>query len=168
MPRTLALLALALSACAGPRATGRSPALVGKPAALSARDLSGREVTIGPGDGTVRVIDFWATWCEPCRDLLPLLDRFARDYGDQGLSVYGVSFDEDRAQVDEFLRDVPIGFTVLWDKGGARLAERLDIQRLPTTLLVDRKGIVREVHLGYRPEEAGALEAEVRKLLAER
>jgi thiol-disulfide isomerase/thioredoxin len=141
---------------------------VGKPVDVTAETLDGAEVRVAAHQGKVRVVDFWASWCDPCRDQLPFLDRLARTYGADGLYVYAVSFDEDRAALEAFLAEAPVSFAVLWDKGGAALSERLAVTRLPTTLLVDRAGVVREVRLGFAPEEERRVEEAVRRLLAER
>jgi len=162
----LVLFVLAAAACAGRPIVPASP-LVGKSVKVSAHDLDGREHRVEAEAGTVRVVDFWATWCDPCRDQLPFLDRLASEYGPRGLSVYAVSFDEDRAAVERFLAEAPVSFTVLWDKGGAVLSEPLEVTRLPTTLLVDRRGVVRDVHLGFEKAEEKKLEEAVKKLLAE-
>lgn len=166
MRRPLLLAGLLAAACAGPRPVGRpvSP-LVGQRLEVAARDLQDREVRIHAEAGKVRVVDFWATWCEPCREQLPFLDRLARDYADEGLAVYAVAFDEDRAAVERFLAEAPVSFEVLWEKGGGALSERLEVTRLPMTLLVDRAGVVREVHLGYDAAEGEKIEAAVRALL---
>lgn len=161
------LCAAALAGCATSRPTLVSSPLLGKPIELSTPDLAGREVRLGDAKGKVRVVDFWATWCDPCRDQLPVLEVLARAHAAEGLLVYGISVDEDRAQVEAFLGATPLGITVLWDKGGARHSERLDVQRLPTTLVVDRAGVVRFVHQGYEPSNADVLAREVRQLLAE-
>jgi thiol-disulfide isomerase/thioredoxin len=160
------LLALVLSACAGARKPAPHP-LVGTTANVTASDLDGREVSVAADTGRVRVVDFWATWCEPCREQLPALDRLARAYGERGLAVYGVAFDEDLAMVEAFVREAPVAFPILWDKGGARLSDPYGITRLPTTLVVDRAGRVRSVHLGFDLAAERALEAEVRRLLDE-
>lgn len=166
--RPALLVAVTLAACAtGRPALVASPAL-GKPLDLAVPALDGREVQLADARGQVLVVDFWATWCDPCLEQLPVLRRLARDHAAQGLAVYGVSVDEDRAQLEAFLRATPPGITVLWDRGGARHTERLDVQRLPTTLVVDRTGVVRFVHQGYEPKNAELLEREVAELLAER
>lgn len=161
------LAALLLAGCATGRPTLAASPLVGKPLDLAAPELAGREVRLGDARGKVRVVDFWATWCDPCRDQLPVLDALARAHEAEGLRVYAVAVDEDRAQVEAFLAAAPLGITVLWDKGGARHTERLDVQRLPTTLVIDRAGLVRYVHQGYDPRNADLLAREVRHLLAE-
>ncbi len=155
--RTVGLAALAaLGACAANRSLPRAAALVGRPVQLTAEDLQGRVVDVAAEAGTVRVVDFWATWCEPCRQQFPALERLRRELGPRGLSVYAVSFDEDPAQIPRFLEATPVGFRILWDRGGARWAAHYDLQRLPTTLVVDRAGVIRFVHEGF--DEAAGVE----------
>jgi thiol-disulfide isomerase/thioredoxin len=158
------LLTLTL-ACAGPRESWRTSPLVGKTVDVAARDLQGSEVRVSGGVARVTVVDFWATWCEPCREQLPFLERLATEYRASGVAVYGVSFDEDRAAVEEFLARTPIKFPILWDKGGSTLADKLEVTRLPTTILIDHAGVVRGVHLGFDRSAGDALEREVRRLL---
>ncbi len=159
--------ALLAAGCAAPRQGLRSSALVGQTVEIAALDLAGREVRLTDGAAKVRVVDFWATWCDPCREQLPFLDRLASEYGAQGVTVTGVSFDEDRAAVERFLEHTPVSFQVLWDKGGAALADRLEVTRLPTTLVLDRRGVVRDVHLGFDRGEERNIEGTVKRLLAE-
>jgi thiol-disulfide isomerase/thioredoxin len=131
---TLALvLALALPLAAA--AKELKPWTGGAPPPLVLNDLEGREHRLDAYRGKVVVLNFWATWCDPCRDQLPVLELLARAHAGDGLKVYGVAVDEDRAQLEAFLAATPLGITVLWDKGGARHTERLDVQRLPTTIV---------------------------------
>lgn len=161
-----ALLASA-SGCAGPRSSWRASPLVGKTVDIAARSLDGRDVKLPSAGAKVTVVDFWATWCDPCRDQMPELDRLASSLRGEGLQVVAISFDEDRAAVEEFVARTPVSFAVLWDKGGATLAERLELTRLPTTMILDGAGVVRAVHLGYDDGQVKDLEREVRRLLAE-
>jgi cytochrome c biogenesis protein CcmG/thiol:disulfide interchange protein DsbE len=165
--RDAAVLALILSACAAGQTSTRPSPLVGKPVAVRAADLGGVVHDVRDDAGKVRVVDFWATWCEPCKDQLPFLARLASEHGARGLSVYAVAFDEDREAVERFLAETPLPFTIMWDKGGGVLSEPLDVTRLPTTLVVDRRGIVREVHVGFEKRDERSLETIVQKLLAE-
>lgn len=164
---TALLAAVVLAGCATGRPTLVASPLLGKRLDVTAQALDGREVRLGDAQGQVRVVDFWATWCDPCLDQLPVLERLARAHAADGLVVYGVSVDEDRAQLEAFLGTTPLGIGVLWDKGGARNTERLDVQRLPTTLVADRAGVVRFVHQGYEARNADLLHREVMQLLVE-
>ncbi len=166
------LLALVAAGCAAPgrseRGSGeeRSSRNAGTPLVLSAPDLDGRQVDVGAETGRVRVVDFWATWCVPCKDALPVLDAMARELGSRGLSVYGVSIDEDRSQILRFLQKTPVSFRVLWDKGAVQVS-RFDVTYMPVTLVVDRRGIIRHVYQGWDEGRVLRERREVEALLAE-
>jgi cytochrome c biogenesis protein CcmG/thiol:disulfide interchange protein DsbE len=144
----------------------QSPQPVGRTVDVEAPDMTGRLIDVGEARGRVRVVDFWATWCEPCLAALERLDRLAAAHRD-GLVVYAVSLDEERAPLEAFLAAHPLGVEVLWDQGGRRHAEPLRIEQLPTTLLVDRAGVVRFVHRGWHGGDDEAIRHEVGRLLAE-
>jgi cytochrome c biogenesis protein CcmG, thiol:disulfide interchange protein DsbE len=140
---------------------------VGRTLTLAAPDLDGRRVDVGAERGRVRIVDFWATWCEPCREALTELDALARELGPRGLSVYGVSIDEDREQIARFLAQHPVAFPVLWDKG-AVLVGRFDVTTMPATLVVDRAGTIRHVYQGWDRRRLEVERRDVEALLAER
>jgi len=166
----VALLAAGCSTPTGARGGGthaeRGSSSTGKPLVLSAPDLEGRVVDVGAERGKVRVVDFWATWCEPCTDAMPVLDAMARELGPRGLAVYGISIDEDRTKILEFLKKSPVSFPVLWDRGAAEVS-RFDVSYMPVTLVVDRKGIIRHVHQGWDEVRSRRQRLEVEVLLAE-
>jgi thiol-disulfide isomerase/thioredoxin len=114
----------------------------------------------------VRVVDFWATWCEPCKEAMPGLDRIERELGPRGLAVFGVSVDEDRSLIVDYLRERPVGFRILWDRGAQRLT-RLGMSFMPVTLLVDRRGIIRHVHQGWAEGRGRQEREELEALVAE-
>jgi cytochrome c biogenesis protein CcmG, thiol:disulfide interchange protein DsbE len=164
----LAAVAAATIACAARRAPlpPESP-LVGTAAVIAAPGLDGAEVRIHEDIGKVRVVDVWTSWCDPCRAQLPALDRLARVYGKRGLAVYAVSFDATREPIVAFLAEHPVALPILWDPGGESLTKALLVTRLPTTLVIDRKGVVRFVHPGYGAGSDARLEREVTQLLSE-
>lgn len=162
-----AAVAAASLACAGPGVSARPSPLVGTKVNVAASALDGRAVELPAPGVRATVVDFWATWCEPCREQLPDLDRLAAAWRGRGVEVYAISFDEDRGAVDEFVARTPVGFPVLWEKGGGSLADRLALTRLPTTILIDAAGVVRSVHLGYDRGQSAALERDVRRVVGE-
>ncbi|HEY7723699.1 MAG TPA: TlpA disulfide reductase family protein [Anaeromyxobacteraceae bacterium] len=161
----LAAAALHAAACAGTLEGARTGPPAGPPLRLVAPDLEGRLVDVG-AVGRVRVVELWASWCEPCREALPALDRLATELGPRGLSVYAVSLDEEAAPLAAFLREVPVRVPVLWDRAGEASAA-LGARRLPTTLVVDRAGRVRRAHEGFSEDWAREQRLLVLRLLEE-
>lgn len=160
------LLLLAATACVGARPREPVSTTVGKRLAFAAPDLDGHEVDVSAAQGKVRVVDFWATWCDPCKEAMPALDRLAGELGPKGVDVFGVSVDEDRSQIAQFLRERPVRFPILWDKGAERLS-RLDARYMPVTLIVDRQGVIRYVHQGWDEARARRQREEIEALVAE-
>lgn len=115
--------------------------------------------------GRVVLLDFWATWCAPCRVVIPKLDALAARYGAQGLSVVGLST-EDTQDVAAFTRRMAMRYPVGVDKGGST-TRSYGVVSLPTLVVIDKRGVVRDVSVGYDPAKDAALEATVRSLLAE-
>ncbi len=99
-------------------------------------------------EGHVSVIDFWATWCGPCRVALPELDRLSRRYARQGVLVVGVNQDNSPDAMRQFLTVQPLSFHVVHDPQHA-VAQRFGARSLPSTYILDRQGTVRFVHHGY-------------------
>lgn len=106
---------------------------------LKSMDSKGGNFTLAAQKGKVVLVDFWASWCGPCRKSLPALDQLQAKYKDQGLVVVGVSLDDDVANAANFLDRVPVGFTVLTDITGAS-AEAYHVVAMPTSFIVDAEG----------------------------
>jgi thiol-disulfide isomerase/thioredoxin len=150
------------------RGAPAASAAVGRTLVFEASSLDGTRVSLAPSSGMVRVVDLWASWCDPCRDALPHLDAIARELGPRGVEVYGVALDDDREEIAAFLAEVPVGFPILWDRSGERSsAARLPVSRLPTTLIVDRRGVIRFVHEGWTERVAREQRSQVEALLSE-
>lgn len=105
-------------------------------------------------------IDYWASWCGPCRQSFPWMNALQANLGPKGLKVVAVNVDAKRADADKFLAHTPAQFTVAYDPQGVS-AKTLAIKTMPTSLLVSPEGKVLLVHSGFRTEDAGRLEAKI-------
>src|SRR5262249_53814373 len=105
---------------------------------LELPDLAGQPVRLRDLRGRVVLLNFWATWCPPCREEMPALDALARELGPKGLTVLGVNFKESRPQIDAFVRERRLGFPMLLDADGL-VSERYQVFALPGSVLVDRR-----------------------------
>jgi thiol-disulfide isomerase/thioredoxin len=116
--------------------------------------------------GKVVYVDFWASWCGPCAKSFPFMNELSRDLKDKGLQVIGINMDEVPAEAQSFLAQYPANFAIAADSK-EQCAKDFGVQAMPSTYLVDRNGIVRHVHLGFRAGEATELRTLVEQLLAE-
>jgi cytochrome c biogenesis protein CcmG/thiol:disulfide interchange protein DsbE len=116
-------------------------------------DANGEGVVHVPVRGArqVTVVDFWATWCQSCRDTMPALDALSRDHADRGVTVVGVSLYEDEGQMRAFARHVGARFPLVFDPH-QRIAVQWGVRRIPITFVLDEEGVVRWV--GRDPETA--------------
>jgi thiol-disulfide isomerase/thioredoxin len=135
--------------------TGRAMAVeAGKP--LPALGLA----EVQAAQGQYIYIDYWASWCGPCRQSFPWMNALQAKLGPKGLKVVAVNVDAKRADADKFLAHTPAQFTVAYDPQGAS-AKTLAIKTMPTSMLVSPEGKVLLVHAGFRTEETGQLEAKI-------
>ncbi len=125
------------------------------------------DLSAAPTAGRVVVLDFWASWCAPCKASFPLLGALQREWGPEGVTVLGVSVDEKKAAYDLFLERQRPPFATVRD-AQQRLVKRVRVPKMPTTYIIDRKGTVRFVHEGFHGEATERLlRAHVRQLLDE-
>lgn len=108
----------------------------------------GLEGTLPDTQGKVVLVDFWASWCGPCRAAFPALKEITDKFKDKGLVVVGVSLDEDKADMDAFVRKMNPNFTIVRDAKG-KLAGLMDVQGIPSTVIVDQKGRITAIHTGF-------------------
>ena len=116
--------------------------------------------------GKVVYVDFWASWCGPCMQSFPFMNTLAHDFKDEGLQVLGINLDENIEDTRTFLQNTPAEFIVATNSTG-QCAKNFGVQAMPTSYLVDRKGVIRHVHYGFRPNEAKEFRLLVEQLLAE-
>lgn len=116
--------------------------------------------------GKVVYLDFWASWCTPCRQSFPWMNALQERFAGQGLEVVAVNLDKDADLVARFLDRYPAEFTVAYDPAGNSAAS-FEVKGMPSSYLIDRQGRVRMSHVGFRDDDRAELEARIRALLAE-
>jgi len=125
---------------------------------------AGSEFDLTAYRGKVVVLDFWASWCAPCKQSIPWLNELQARYAQRGLVVVGINTDTERAAADRFMRSVPIKFPVVFDPEG-RFAAHYRIPGMPTSMVFDREGHLLRSHIGFRDAERTAREQEIIGLL---
>lgn len=128
---------------------------------------SGENLRFSEFRGQVVLINFWASWCGPCRQEMPLLDQLHGKYAPLGFTVLGVNVDQDQAQAQAMLARIPVSFPVVFDNG-SNVSKLYDVIAMPTTVIVDRNGEARYLHRGYKPGDEEQYQRHVRALLMER
>lgn len=118
---------------------------------FSAPSVDGETYRLSEQQGRPVILNFWATWCEPCRAEMPLLEARARELADAGLLIVGVNFDEPEAVVREYRDDLGLTLPLLLDPGG-KIQRLYRVVAYPTTFFVGRDGLIRAVHLGVLDE----------------
>ncbi|MBL8225582.1 MAG: TlpA family protein disulfide reductase [Chromatiales bacterium] len=159
--------AAALLAVPGIFATSHASGAAGPAPQFTLEQRGGGSVSLADLKGKVVLVNFWATWCGPCRKEMPLLEQIHRKYAPLGLVMVGVNVEEDGRLFDTFLKDVPVSFPILLDpKNG--VSKLYDVAAMPSTVIIDRKGNIRYVHQGYQPGDENAYQDMVRTLIRER
>ena len=109
-------------------------------------------------EGQVVVLDFWASWCVPCRRSFPWLNAMHAKYSSQGLVIVGVNLDNDPAAAAAFLKEYPADFQIHYDTD-ATLARQYDIQGMPSSVVIGRDGEIDETHIGFKVKRQDEYEA---------
>ena len=126
---------------------------------------SGNTIALEAFRGRVVYVDFWASWCAPCRRSFPWMNELQRRYADRGLTIVAINVDKKRADAERFLQTNSARFTVLFDpEGSAPLA--YDVVGMPSSYLIDRRGVIVDVEAGFLDERKPAREQAIRTLLA--
>jgi len=117
--------------------------------------------------GKVIYLDFWASWCAPCRTSFPLLDKLHEKLKAQGFEVVAINLDEEKANAEKFLLKFPVGFTVLRDAKG-EWADQFVVEIMPSSFIIDKQGVVQYIHHGFASDDIQELEEKITKLLAQK
>ena len=127
---------------------------------------SGKNIKLSELRGQVVMINFWASWCGPCRQEMPLLDQLYQRYQPMGFTLLGVNVEEDSGAADKILKEIPVSFPVLYDNK-SKVSESYQVQAMPSTFLIDRDGKLRYLHKGYRPGTEEDYQMQIRELIRE-
>lgn len=114
--------------------------------------------------GKVVYVDFWASWCAPCRVSFPELNKLHEKLKAQGFEVVAINLDEDKANAEKFLKEIPVNFTVLRDSTG-EWADQFVVESMPTSFIIDKKGMVTHIHHGFTTADVAELEQKIKTLL---
>ena len=156
--RSLAALLVAVPVLAG-MPQGPAPGF-----SLPAR--GGGTISLSQYKGQVVMINFWASWCGPCRQEMPLLDDIYKHYSKLGFSLIGVNVEPDTKSAEAWLKQTPVSFPVLFDTQSI-VSKLYGVPGMPTTVFIDRQGNVRLVHQSYRPGDENEYLNEIRALVRE-
>jgi peroxiredoxin len=154
---SLTLSALATAASVGP---GTAAPAFQLPAA------AGNPVGLGDLKGQVVLINFWASWCGPCRQEMPVLEQMYRKYKAAGFTLLGVNVEPKSNDAVGFLKSTPVSFPILFDTE-SKVSNLYEVSGMPSTVIVDRKGKVRYIHHGYKPGDESEYLDQIRTLMRE-
>lgn len=144
-----------------------APPALGTPAPdFTLKSDSGRNLKLSELRGQVVMVNFWATWCAPCREEMPLLNQLYEQYRKAGFTLLAVNIDDDPAKARAMARKLGVSFPVLFDTD-KRVSRLYDVAAMPSTLLIDRDGKLRYLHRGYVAGVEKKYQSQIRELLAQ-
>jgi len=162
--KSVSLAAVLLAACVPAAA-----AAVGQPAPAFTLPLRGGSAPLGLDAlrGQVVMVNFWASWCGPCREEFPLLDQMYRKYKPLGFTMLGVNVEPDSKDAEGFIAKTPVTFPIVFDRDST-VSKLYGVAGMPSTVLIDRHGVLRWVHRGYKSGDANEYLDQIRALLREK
>ena len=160
----VAAMAAAMLAVAWPAAAndGAVPA-----PAFSLQSREGTQVALADLRGQVVMINFWASWCGPCRQEFPALDQIYAKYKPMGFTLVAINVESEKSDAEKFLGATPVNFPILFDPGNV-VSGKYGVSAMPTTILVDRQGRVRWQHRAYKPGDEAKYIEQIRAALREK
>jgi len=163
----IAKLSCALIASATLAGTAAANISTGAPApAFELSAAAGNQVGVADLRGQVVLINFWASWCGPCRQEMPVLEQLYHKYKPAGFTLLGVNVEPDSKDANRFLKSTPVTFPILFDTD-SNVSKLYEVTGMPSTVILDRKGNVRYIHHGYKPGEESEYLDQIRTLMRE-
>jgi peroxiredoxin len=139
---------------------------MGPAPAFTLNDLSGASRALSQYKGQVVMVNFWATWCGPCQQEMPLLDQMYKKFKPVGFTLIGVNVDKDAPPVKDLLARKPVSFPVLLDPTNA-VSKAYHLDEMPSSVIIDKTGTIRYVHRGYKPGDENEYQDRIRQLIRE-
>ena len=127
---------------------------------------AGGQLSLADYQGQVVMINFWASWCGPCRQEMPLLEALYQRYEPLGFTLLGVNVDADSQQAMQYLKEVSVSFPVVLDTTND-ISQTYDVVAMPSTILIGRDGTSRYIHHGYQPGYEDEYQRQIRELIKE-
>ena len=155
----VAALGVSLPALAGASPPAPAPAFT-----LASR--AGQDVSLTQYKGQVVMINFWASWCGPCRQEMPLLESIYKKYNKMGFTMLGVNVEPDSNAANDWLKATPVSFPILYDRD-SKVSKLYDVAGMPSTVIIDRGGKLRVLHRGYKPGDENEYLDSIRTLIRE-
>jgi thiol-disulfide isomerase/thioredoxin len=127
---------------------------------------SGENVRLAEQRGQVVMLNFWASWCGPCRQEMPLLEEMSKRYSAAGFVLYGVNVEEDNTDAKKLIKQLGVTFPILYDPE-SKASSIYNVDAMPTTVLIDKKGVIRYVNRGYKAGDEVKYREQIRELIKE-
>ena len=137
------LLSMVVSPASASNISGKAPE-------FTLKSRSGQNLRLSDYRGQVLLINFWASWCGPCRQEMPLLEDLYKRYNKLGFTILGVNVDTDSTKANNYLRDISVTFPIMYDTTNT-VSKSYNVNAMPTTVIVDKNGNMRFLHQGYKP-----------------
>lgn len=143
-----------------------SEKLSGKAANFTLKSSTGKNIKLSELRGKVVMLNFWASWCGPCRQEMPLLEKIYKKYQRLGFTLLGVNVEQDSNAAKNYLKDVKVSFPILFDSTN-KTSKLYNVSAMPTTIIIDRSGNIRFLHKGYKPGYENDYQKQIKELLRE-
>jgi thiol-disulfide isomerase/thioredoxin len=129
-------------------------------------DSRGADVSLSQFKGKIVYLDFWASWCSPCLDSFPWMDRMQKKYRNRNVVFLAINLDKKRKDAEKFLSNNPVSFAIAFDSDG-KSAKAYQLEGMPSAVIVDKSGEIRHTHIGFNLKNAKVYEAHIQQLLSE-
>ena len=127
---------------------------------------TGENVRLAEQRGQVVMLNFWASWCGPCRQEMPLLEEMSKRYSAAGFVLYGVNVEEDNTDAKKLIKQLGVTFPILYDTE-SKASSLYNVDAMPTTVVIDKKGVIRFVNRGYKAGDEVKYREQIRELIKE-